>query len=216
MRTRRYTLPRQTEGIVTARTMAFNFKQAFKRAFEESSYMDEIKLIWKIIKPLAEKKEYPKKSWLLNEGEVSKHLLFIEQGCVRSWFNNDGDDITFQFFFENSFVSSFESLRQNEPSLFNLETIEPSILHVIHKEDLFTVAKNSPVLKDYLNELLCRRLYHYQKLFLSRIKNNPQRRYDELNGENPEIFNRVPHHYIASYLGITSVSLSRIRNKNKY
>ena len=178
-------------------------------------YMNEIELIWKRIKPLAKKKQYPKKSWLLNEGDVSEHLLFIEQGCVRSWFNNDGNDITFQFFFESSFVSSFESLRQCKPSLFNLETIEPSILHVLHRNDLFAETKDSSVLKDAVNELLCRRLYHYQKLFLSRIKNSPQRRYEELFKENPEIFKRVPHHYIASYLGMTPVSLSRIRNKKE-
>jgi len=177
--------------------------------------MNEIELIWKTIKPWARKKECPKKSWLLNEGDVSEYLLFIKRGCVRSWVNNDGNDITFQFFFEGSFVSSFESLWRRQPSLFNLETIEPSILHMIHRDDLFTAVKNFPVLKDAINELLCCRLYHYQKLFLSRIQNTPKRRYEELLRESPEIFKRVPHHYIASYLGITPVSLSRIRNKDK-
>jgi CRP-like cAMP-binding protein len=86
---------------------------------------------------------------------------------------------------------------------------------MIHKEDLFAAAENYSILKDPFNELLCRRLYHYQKLFLSRIKNSPQHRYEELLRETPEIFKRVPHHYIASYLGITPVSLSRIKNKNK-
>lgn len=175
--------------------------------------MKEAEIIWKSIKTLAQKKEYPKKSWLLNEGEVSKHLLFIERGCIRSWFNNDGDDITFQFFFEGSFVSSFESFRKNEPSLFNLETIEPSVLHLIHIDDLANVEQDLSGLKDALIEFLSTRLYHYQKLFLSRIKNSPQRRYEELMKDNPGIFKRVPHHYIASYLGITPVSLSRIRNK---
>ncbi|WDP89524.1 MAG: Crp/Fnr family transcriptional regulator [Desulfobacter sp.] len=177
--------------------------------------MNETELIWNAIKPLSKKKEYPKKSWLLNEGDISKHLIFIESGCVRSWFNRDGDDITFQFFFEGSFVSSFESFRKSKPSLFNLETIEPSVLHRIHKDDLSAAEKSLPQLKDTVNELLSDRLYHYQKLFLSRIKNNPQRRYEELVKENPGIFKRVPHHYIASYLGITPVSLSRIRNKSK-
>ncbi|MDD9301831.1 MAG: Crp/Fnr family transcriptional regulator [Desulfobacter sp.] len=165
--------------------------------------------------PIQEKK-HPKKSWLLNEGDISKHLLFIESGCVRSWFNNEGDDITFQFFFEGSFVSSFESFRKSKPSLFNLETIEPSVLHVIHKDDLAAAVKDLSQLKDALNAFLSKRLYHYQKLFLSRIKNNPQRRYEELIKQSPEIFKRVTHHYIASYLGITPVSLSRIRNKAKH
>lgn len=86
---------------------------------------------------------------------------------------------------------------------------------MIHRDDLFTALKEFSELKDAVNEILYRRFYHYQKLFLSRIKNSPQRRYEELIKENPEIFKRVPHHYIASYLGITPVSLSRIRNKYK-
>lgn len=176
--------------------------------------MNEIELIWKTIKPFARKKEFPKKAWLLNEGDVSKHILLIEKGCVRSWFNNDGDDITFQFFFEGSFVSSFESFRKNLPSLFNLETIEPTILHRVHKDEITKAMENFPELKDAVNELLSSRLYHYQQLFLSRIKNSPQRRYEELAKKNPGIFTRVPHHYIASYLGITPVSLSRIRKKS--
>lgn len=177
--------------------------------------MNETELIWETIKPLTKGKKYPKKSWLLNEGDISKYLIYIERGCVRSWFNNDGDDITFQFFFEGSFVASFESFRKSKPSLFNLETIEPSVLHVIHKDDLTTAVKDLSELKSAVNELLSDRLYHYQKLFLSRIKNRPQHRYEELMKENPEIFKRVPHHYIASYLGITPVSLSRIRKKAK-
>lgn len=175
--------------------------------------MNETKHIWEKIKPLARGKKYPKKAWLLNEGDISNHLIFIEKGCVRSWFNNDGDDITFQFFFEGSFVSSLESFRKRKPSLFNLETIEPSVLHMIHKDDLDAAVNDVPELKDAVNDLLSDRLYHYQKLFLSRIKNTPQHRYIELMKENPEIFKRVPHHYIASYLGITPVSLSRIRKK---
>lgn len=175
--------------------------------------MNEIELIWKAIEPLAKKKECPKKYRLLDEGDISQHLLFIEKGCVRSWFNNHGDDITFQFFFEASFVSSIESFRKSKPSLFNLETIEPTILYMIHRDELAATAEKFPEWKDAVNEFLFSRLYHYQKLFLSRIKNSPQLRYEELINANPEIFKRVPHHYIASYLGVTPVSLSRIRNK---
>lgn len=177
--------------------------------------MNKTKNIYKELKSLGEKNEYPTKSRLLNEGDISNHIYLIERGCIRSWFNNDGTDVTFQFFFEGSFVSSIESLRQRNPSLFNLETIEPSILYKVHRDYLFPEKTDPTVCKDTLIEVLCRRLYHYQKLFLSRIKNSPQHRYEELLKENPEIFLRVPHHYIASYLGITPVSLSRIKNKDK-
>lgn len=177
--------------------------------------MYEINDIWNILSPLAVKKTLAKKSWLIHEGEVCKHAFFIEQGCLRSWFNDDGKDITFQFFFEGHFASSFESLRMNKPCLFNIETITPATVHIIQRGDLLRALDESPALKEAATELLCHRFYHYQKLFLSRIKNNPQRRYEELVKESPELFERIPHHYIASYLGITPVSLSRIRNKEK-
>lgn len=62
-------------------------------------------------------------------------------------------------------------------------------------------------------EKIIERFSFYQHLFLSRIKNTPQQRYEELLKEYPNIIQRVPQHYIASYLGITPVSLSRIRNR---
>ena len=73
--------------------------------------------------------------------------------------------------------------------------------------------KEIPELKDDFLEIIMQRLENYSKLFLSRIKDNPQKRYDELLKDNPQIIQRVPQHYIASYLGVTAVSLSRIRNR---
>src|SRR5580700_1932869 len=80
--------------------------------------------------------EVPAKTTLLQEGEVSKKAFLIEKGCLRVWFNNKGKDITFQFFFENNIVSSGESFRKSIPSYYSIETIEPSMLHWIHKDDL--------------------------------------------------------------------------------
>lgn len=64
-----------------------------------------------------------------------------------------------------------------------------------------------------MDEVTFKRLVFYQNLFLSRIKDSPQKRYQELIKKHPKIIERVPQHYIASYLGITPVSLSRIRNR---
>lgn len=172
--------------------------------------------IWQTLKPLARRKQFPKKTDLVLEGTVCKQAFLIEEGCLRSWFNDDGRDITFQFFFENALVSSLESLKMNRPCLFTIETITPATLLVVEGEAFFQAIHSSPAMTNAAQQLLCSRFYHYQKLFLSRIKNNPQRRYEELLKENPTIFERVPHHYIASYLGITPVSLSRIRAKTNH
>ncbi len=178
--------------------------------------MDTIKadnIAWDNFKDLFKRQEIPAKTILLNEGDIAKKAFFIEKGCLRICFNNNGKDITFQFFFEGEVVSSIESFRTNQPSLFTIESIEPCIIHSISKKDFQTILDNSPTIKQQLEELTFQRLIYYQKLFLSRIKDNPEKRYLELLKNNPQILLRVPQHYIASFLGITSVSLSRIRNR---
>jgi CRP-like cAMP-binding protein len=168
---------------------------------------------WEQVEDLFHVKEFPAKTQLLQEGEISSNLYFITRGCLRMWFNNDGRDITFQFFFEGQAVSSMESFFGKQPSIFNLETIEPSQVTVITKEGVDELFERFPILKDGFQQILLRRLSDYSKLFLSRIKDNPQKRYEELLQQHPEIIRRIPQHYIASYLGITPISLSRIRNR---
>lgn len=180
------------------------------------SYFNHIPCIrdnWDEIQTMFTENRVPPKTILLREGEIASRLYFISQGCLRLWFNDDGRDITFQFFFEQQEVSSFESFYNNETSLFNIETVEFSHLINIEKEDYQTLLNMYPQLKEYSSELLADRFVNYTKLFLSRIKDSPQKRYMELCEQTPQLLERVPHHYIASYLGITSVSLSRIRNR---
>lgn len=162
------------------------------------------------------KSEYlsvPSKAILLEEGKIAEKLYLIRKGCLRLFFYNKGKDITFQFFFEGDFVASFDSLYKRTPSLFYLESIEPTELTAIRREDFYNQINNNLSLRQLYEEKLIDRFHAYQQLFLSRIKNTPQQRYEELLKEYPNIIQRVPQHYIASYLGITPVSLSRIRNR---
>ena len=80
------------------------------------------------------------------------------------------------------------------------------------REDFFSNLGQKPVSRQIYEEKIIERFHVYQRLFLTRIK-PPQQRYEELLKEYPSIIQRVPQHYIASYLGITAVSLSRIRNR---
>src|SRR5690242_9151872 len=172
-----------------------------------------IQLEWQKFGELFRREEVSAKQVLLKEGEIARKIFFIEQGCFRLSFNKDGKDITFQFFFEGEGVSSAESFRSNEPSLFSIETIEPSVVHTLNKKDYSVIVTESPLIKQEMEEQTFQRLMYYQKMFLSIIKNSPEERYKELLKNSPHILQRVPQHYIASFLGITSVSLSRIRNR---
>lgn len=155
----------------------------------------------------------PTKTILLEEGKIADRIYLIRKGCLRLFFYNEGKDITFQFFFEGDFVASFDSLYNGTPSLFSLESIEPSEILSIKKEDFYNRIESNHSLRLLYEEKIIERFSFYQHLFLSRIKNTPQQRYEELLNEYPNIIQRVPQHYIASYLGITPVSLSRIRNR---
>lgn len=160
--------------------------------------------------------EVPAKTVLIEEGEVSKKLFIIEKGCIRVWFNNNGKDLTSQFFFENQSVASIESFIKKFPSPVVVETIEPSVLWWISKNDVDTILeeiKEIPELRDRLINMLFQRTFDYMKHFFSFIKDSPTQRYLSLIEEKPQIVQRVPQHYIASYLGVSTVHLSRIKSK---
>ena len=153
------------------------------------------------------------KTTLLREGEISKYIYFVKRGALRMWFNKEGKDITFQFFFEQSAVASIDSFFLQMPGAFQIEAIEESEILMIDKSQFDTMLHDHPEFKDEFIAFLVERFRNYRELFLSRIKDTPEERYRELLRTHPEVIRRVPQHYIASYLGITSVSLSRIRNR---
>ena len=168
---------------------------------------------WAHFQDLLIERQIAAKTILLNEGETSIHAHIIKKGCLREWFNKDGKEITFQFFFEGQAVASIDSFLNNQPSLYTIESIEPSIIYSISKDKFEEIYQLFPEFKERFQELMYQRFRNYANLFLSRIKDSPKERYDDLILNHPQIIKRVPQHYIASYLGITPTSLSRIRNR---
>lgn len=169
---------------------------------------------WDTFAGLWKRLEVPAGKILLREGEVSQKAYLVEQGCLRLWFSRGKKDITFQFFFENEIVSSMESFRKNIPSLYTLEAIEPCVLLALRKEDFVTImaqVRRSPEALHRMLEAAYDRQAHYMNHFMSFIRDKPEERYRNLVKENPRLIQRVAQRYIASYLGITPVSLSRIR-----
>jgi CRP-like cAMP-binding protein len=160
--------------------------------------------------------DVPSKTILLKEGEISNKVFLIEKGCIRAWFNNDGKDVTFQFFFENNTVASVESFRKKILSPVTIETIEQTVLWYIHKKDIDRIIAEiteEPVLRNKFIDAIFERTFDYMKHFFSFIKDTSAQRYINLIKDKPHVVNRIPQHYIASYLGISTVHLSRIKNK---
>lgn len=166
------------------------------------------------IKNTFTREEIPSKSFLVKEGVVAKKLFFIETGCCRCWFNtDDGKEVTMNFGFDGIFVTSMETMISDEPSWYSVETLEPTIAYSISIREFKEIKTTTKEYQEIYCEYIEKRLLHYQELFVSRIRDKPEKRYHELVAQYPEIILRVPQHYIASFLGITSVSLSRIRNR---
>jgi len=171
---------------------------------------------WHKYLPFHKRQEVPAKTLLLSAGKRSQHYIFIEKGCVRAFLNKDGNDKTVQFFFEQEGLASFESFVNNVPSLISIETIEPSILYLLPKKyalQLVEELSREPYFAQMVLQMSAHRQAHYMNEFVSFIRDTPEQRYLNLLKKKPKILQRVPQHYIASYLGVSTVHLSRIKSK---
>ena len=148
---------------------------------------------------------------LLPAGAVADSVFYIQSGILRESFVEDGKDVTVQFFFEGQAVASIESFWKEIPSEVSIEAVEPSVLKVFKKADIQAFLAQHPESGITIAQFAYSRMINYYHLFLSRIKDSPEKRYQLLLEEHPEMVARIPQHYLASYLGITPVSLSRIR-----
>lgn len=183
--------------------------------FEDISNYLKKQGAFKDIEKFLERREVPAKCLLLKEGKIADRMFLVRQGCLREFFYTDGKDFTTQFFFENDGVASAESFFEDKPSKYNIETIEKTIILEIPKKFYYESMGKMPELKSIMYIAIQKRLIQYMDYMKSYITDKPIERYLNLIKTRPEIIQRVPQHYIASYLGMTSVSLSRIRNKIK-
>ena len=171
---------------------------------------------WDKYLPHQQRLQVPAKTILLKEGQVSHHYISIEQGSVRAYFDKNGDDKTVQFFFENTGLSSFDSFIDEAPSRFTIETIEPSVIYMSARPNVLQLIddlSHEPDFRQIILKISAIRFKHYNNELVSFIRDMPEQRYLRLQDERPHIIQRVPQHYIASYLGISTVHLSRIKNK---
>jgi CRP-like cAMP-binding protein len=154
-----------------------------------------------------------KNEYLLTEGTVCRRLYFLETGALRGFYTVDGKEITHWFAFENHFATSFHSFITQEPAVENIQLLEGSVLWSISKETLSGLLN-----KHHEIERLVRIIYeqYYIRLeerFVNAHFRTAAERYENLLQQSPHILDRVPLGYIASYLGISQETLSRIRTK---
>jgi CRP-like cAMP-binding protein len=160
-----------------------------------------------------ENKTIKKKTNILKAGKIAKEVYFILSGCIRLFYEKDGEDISAYFFTEKMFAGAYDSFISQKPSRHSIETLEEcQVLSISNKalEELFI---EFPKMNEFVRKVLEERFISLHELFTSQILDSPEERYLNLQRERPDLLNRIPQHQIATFLGITPVSLSRIRNR---
>ena len=161
-----------------------------------------------------QKENFTKNQALVEQGQICKKLYFVEKGIVRNYYlNPDGKEITQLFFGQGRFMTSLESFFQQSPSLYYIEVLEESIIHSISKEKLDLLFHRYHKM-ERLGRLLSTEMLTKVVEKLNAIQfQTAQERYEYMLTEYPDITYRVPLGMIASYLGMSQETLSRIRKR---
>jgi CRP-like cAMP-binding protein len=163
---------------------------------------------------LLEEKHYPKKTMLLQEGEICQFEAYVEQGCIRTYFIDEkGFEVTLQFGIEDWWVSDIASFHDQKPSFLYIETLEDVKLLTLSPQNKEMLLSEIPKFERVFRLLLQRNLSATQHRLVNTLSLTAQEKYLEFLRKYPSIPQRVPQHYIASYLGISAEFLSKIRTR---
>jgi CRP/FNR family transcriptional regulator, anaerobic regulatory protein len=158
-------------------------------------------------------KQYKKKEFLLQEGQVCDKVTFINSGCMRLFYNVEGVENTVQFFFADTWYTDYASFLTGQSTIENMQALQNCEVVQFKKQDLLNLYEKFPIF-DKVGRVMAENAY----LSLSRLNQmltneEPELRYLNLLKQRPELVQQIPQHFIASYLGIKPESLSRIRKR---
>ena len=153
-----------------------------------------------------------KSTLLVTEGQYADKSYFIIKGCARAYYLKDGKDITDWFAFENDFINSINSFFENIPSPHFIELLEPTTFLEISRADIFHLADSYHDFDRLLRIIATKTMLALRNRIFSIQFETARQKYENLLIIRPDITQRVPLMHIASYLGITLETLSRIRN----
>lgn len=154
-----------------------------------------------------------KNKYLITEGTVCRHLYFLERGALRGYYTLDGKEVTHWFAFEHDFVTSFHSFITGGAAVENIQLLEGSILWSISKEKFTSLLNQHPEMERVLRIAYEKYYIRLEERFVNAQFKTATERYQGLLLQTPHLIERVSLGHIASYLGISAETLSRIRSR---
>lgn len=187
----------------------FEFLQ--KKVSETISITDEE---FEYAKTLFIPKKLRKKRFLLEDGDPCIYTTFIEKGLLRSFtIDEKGNEHILQFGMQGWWVADLYSFLTGEASEYNIEALEDSELLLITKSSWDLLLNEVPAFECYFRILIQNNLIATQRRLMGTMSTTAEERYQKLLNDIPDITQRVPQHMIASYIGITRETLSRLRSQ---
>jgi CRP-like cAMP-binding protein len=167
-----------------------------------------------IIKQSFKLKKLRKRQYLLQEGDTSKYISFVIKGALRQYTIDDkGHEHIVRFGIERWWMGDYEGFMMKTPSRYHIDAIDDSELLQISYEQLEDLKKTVPAIEAMLKKIDQRSYISQQRRIHSSISNTAEDRYIELLNTYPDFLQRFPQNMIASYLGISPETLSRIRKQ---
>lgn len=164
------------------------------------------------IKIFFQPKILKRRQFLLRKGEICRYSAFVEKGCLRSYtIDNMGEEHILQFAIENWWIGDQHSFLTGEPSSYFIDALEDSEVLLINKQNYEDFIKYSPKIESFFVQLTQNNRAALEKRISSFLSMTAEEKYICMLDTYPNIVQRVPQKHVASYLGITPESLSRIR-----
>ncbi len=157
-------------------------------------------------------KHLKKKQFLVQEGEVCRHTFFVNKGCLRTYFTDkEGVEHNMQFAIEDWWGGDMHSFLSQKPSRYNVVALEDSELLAFERNAQEEIFQKIPKFERFFRLLLQNAFIAFQDRILAGLSETAEERYIKFRDKYPSMDMRIPQNQIASYLGITPESLSRIR-----
>ena len=184
-----------------------NFESYLKSIIQDASLHDEVPAILKSFKHVHLKKN----TLFVEEGTICKHFCFIESGILQHSIDVLGDEKTTYLALKNSATAALKSFIHQIPSRKNMKAISDCDLFVIDLKNFNDLLKNTKAFNRFYYNLIENQIFRIDDYRIDLLTLTPEERYTKLLANEPKLLKEVPLHYLASFLGISSRHMSRIR-----